>query len=154
MIIPVLAGLGAMACMSNPRRKRRKARRNPRTTVKRYSGSLTILLGVDEAASQPPRATYFGRVNGGGADWSFNDLSILLPPNSGIDAPAAFDKAAEAALQFALNDVGDEIYGLGDVDPETAERETTFLIQRKKGGKSFHPARSNPRRRRSRRSRR
>ncbi len=120
----------------------------PRTTVKRYSGSLTVSLGVDEARSQPPRAAYFGHVNGGGADWRFNDLSILLPPNSGIDAPAAFDKAAEAALQFALNDVGDEIYGLGDVDPETAERETTFLIQRKKGGKSFHPARSNPRRKR------
>jgi hypothetical protein len=44
MIIPVLAGLGALACMSNPRR--RKARRNPSpsTTTVHKIGATTVII--------------------------------------------------------------------------------------------------------------
>lgn len=45
MIVPVLAGLGALACMSNPRRRRSRRRRNPQNDVDtRTIGETTIVI--------------------------------------------------------------------------------------------------------------
>ncbi len=45
MIVPILAGLGALACMSNPRRRRKARRRNPQNDVEhRLVGETSIII--------------------------------------------------------------------------------------------------------------
>lgn len=69
----------------------------------RYSGELTVRIAWSDRHSW-----YYGSVAHGRDAWSFDDLR---PPPSGhwgaVDSPKSYDRAAEAAIAFAPEGLGE-----------------------------------------------
>ncbi len=60
MIVPVLAGLGALALMSNPRRRRRARRRNPRSAPNAVKVQEDAVAAILRARPLSKRALGYG----------------------------------------------------------------------------------------------
>lgn len=58
-VLPILAGLGALACMSNPRRRRKRRNPNGGYFAVFRSSLGTYLVGIDQESTDPTRAAKF-----------------------------------------------------------------------------------------------